>query len=536
MYNVHDVCRIAPMNTAHTTTAAAVATFLPSPQQSDFFDWVVNGQGSCVLEAVAGAGKTTTLVKAVEMMDGKVFFGAFSKDIVAEIRTKVSHMGNKVTVNTMHAEGFGALRRAFSKIKVDGGKCTAIYRAASEKYPEYKPFENPVIRLVSLAKQHAVGITKDMKDRRVWLEIIDHYDIETFSENDVDGNSVDNTDLVIKLARKVLEHSNASLHEVADFDDMIYGPLFHKVKFFQYDWVLIDEAQDTNEARRLLALAILKRGGRMVAVGDRHQAIFGFTGADSNSLELIAQSVNAKRLPLNVTYRCPKSVVTYAQTWVNHIQAAETAPEGVVSSNVSTELAKIAKPGDAILCRFNAPLVRYVYSFIAEGIPALIEGRDIADGLMTLARRWKRISSYAAMLEKLDAYQERETAKYRIKEQESKAAAVEDKVGCLRVIIARAEKIDPTAKNIVQRIVAEIEAIFAKGQDGTVDKSKVVLFSSGHKSKGREWKKVVWLQTGPSPWARKEWEIEQENNLCYVMATRAKEELCLVDISAEMKK
>lgn len=88
------------MNTALTPIAAA---FQPSPQQSDFFDWIVNGTGSCILEAVAGAGKTTTLVKGLEILTGKAFFGAFSKDIVSEIRTKVAHLGRKVTVNTMHA-------------------------------------------------------------------------------------------------------------------------------------------------------------------------------------------------------------------------------------------------------------------------------------------------------------------------------------------------------------------------------------------------------------------------------------------------
>ena len=71
-------------------------------------------------------------------------------------------------------------------------------------------------------------------------------------------------------------------------------------------------------------------------VGDRHQAIYGFTGADSDSLDLIAAAVSAKQLPLTTTFRCPKAVVTYAQQYVNHIQAAETAPEGVVSNAVST--------------------------------------------------------------------------------------------------------------------------------------------------------------------------------------------------------
>jgi len=360
------------------------------------------------------------------------------------------------------------------------------------------------------------------------MHIIKHYDIEVFDEG-----SADNTDLIIKLARKVLQRSNETCSDVVDFDDMIYAPLFFKVKFFQYDWVLVDEAQDTNEIRRLLALAIKKPNGRLVAVGDRHQAIFGFTGADANSLELIATATNAKRLPLNVTYRCPKSVVAHAQRWVSHIQAADTAPEGVVRDAAIENLVKTAAVGDAILCRFNAPLVSYVYSFIAEGIPAMIEGREVADNLLTLARRWKRISTYSALIEKLATYRDREIEKYKEKEQENKVSAVEDKVACLMTIIGRAERADPKPKSIVDRVCQEINTIFAKTDGDTIDKSKVVLFSSIHKSKGREWKKVVWLVSGPSPYARQAWEMEQEDNLCYVAATRAKEELVLVQLPAK---
>jgi superfamily I DNA/RNA helicase len=396
---------------------------------------------------------------------------------------------------------------------------------AAQKYPEYAGFEGPVLQLVSLAKQAAVGISKPAAERSTWQALIDHFDIECMDE----ATDTDNTDLIIRLARKTLERSIERDMEVVDFDDMIYAPLVHNVRMFEHDWVLIDEAQDTNESRRLLALRMLKRGGRLVAVGDRHQAIYGFTGADSDSLDLIARAVNAKQLPLTTTFRCPKSVVSFAQQWVNHIQAAETAPEGVVSHAVSADLATVAIPGDAILCRFNAPLIKYVYKFIAAGIPAKVEGREIGNGLKQLARRWKA-KTLAAMVDKLDVFVERETAKYRAKEQESKAAAVEDKVNCLKVIIDRVFKLDPTCKDPVGRVCQEIDSIFT--EDGN---QKVVLFSSIHKSKGREWHKVVWLQTGPSGWARMAWEQEQEANLCYVAATRAKHELVLVDISADGK-
>lgn len=498
--------------------------FLPSPQQATYFTWITDDTGSCVLEAVAGAGKTSTLIYGLTLMSGTVFFGAYNKKIAEEIASRaVARPG--LFISTMHAAGFKAWRRFAKNVQVNGDKCRDIFRFAAEKYPEYKPFEGPVLQLVSLAKQAAVGISKPAAERATWQALIDHFDIECLDED----SGVDNTELVIKLARKVLERSIERDTEVVDFDDMIYAPLVHNVKMFEHDWVLIDEAQDTNESRRLLALRMLKRGGRLVAVGDRHQAIYGFTGADSDSLDLIARAVNAKQLPLTTTFRCPKAVVTYSQQWVSHIQAAETAPEGVVSHAVSADLATVAVPGDAILCRFNAPLIKYVYKFIAAGIPAKVEGREIGNGLKTLARRWKA-KKLTTMLEKLDTYAERETAKFRAKEQESKAAAVEDKVNCLKVIIERVLKTDPNTSTPVDRVCQEIDAIFTEGGD-----QKVVLFSSIHKSKGREWHKVVWLQTGPSGWARMAWEQEQEANLCYVAATRAKHELVLVDISADGK-
>ena len=101
--------------------------------------------------------------------------------------------------------------------------------------------------------------------------------------------------------------------------------------------------------------------------------------------------------------------------------------------------------------------------------------------------------------------------------------ALEDKVACLHVIIKRVRERDK-ASATVTRVCDEIDSLF--GPENA--RKPAVTFSTIHKSKGREWKRVVWLETGASPWARKAWEITQEANLCYVAATRAKAELVLV--------
>lgn len=499
---------------------AILKLFNPSPQQGDFFKWITDGSGSCVLEAVAGSGKTTTLIEALNLMQGTIFFGAYNKKIADEIAARAPKRDGLI-ISTMHAAGFKAWRRMAPRVAVDGNKCRGIFRDAASRNPTYAPFEGAVLSLVSYAKQAAVGVTSSANDNTVWLNLIDHFDVET----------CDSDSLVIALAKKLLTKSIEADNKVIDFDDMIYAPLVHKVRPAEHDWVLIDEAQDTNASRRALALLMLKRGGRLVAVGDRHQAIYGFTGADADALDLIGSAVSAVQMPLTVTYRCPKSVVAHAKLFVNHIEAHESAPDGVVRGlsagnpefGIPAEtLVTSAKPGDAILCRFNAPIIQTAYSFIAAGIPAKVEGREIGSGLKTLARRWK-VRSYHALLEKLDEYKERETSKFRAKEQESRAAGIDDKVECLKVLINRVSVIDPKPTNVIDRLCTEIDTIFGDN----VGKECVIL-STIHKSKGREFDRVFWLNSSEiSKWARQSWELEQEKNLKYVATTRAKKELIL---------
>lgn len=495
----------------------------PSLQQAGFYDWVKNGSGSCILEAVAGAGKTTTLIEALGLMVGDIFFGAFNKKISEEIAAKAGIRAG-LTISTLHAAGFNAWKQVARFPKVDSNKVRDIFRAEVQRVnPMDSRFEGPVVQLVSLAKQSGIGIHCDLGYFPAWNDLINHFDVEVFNEH----TGEDFRDHIMRMAIHMLDISNERCTKIVDFDDMIYAPLFFNVSFQKFDWVLIDEAQDTNFVRRVMALRMMKPiTGRLVAVGDRHQAIYGFTGADAKALDLIAEETNATRLPLTTTFRCPKAVVAYAQQWVNHINAADTAPEGIVRHSVIEKLFEEVQPGDAILCRFNAPLVKNVYQLIAKGIPARIEGREIGAGLKQLANRWK-VKSIDALLSKLDDYLEREVKKMEAKENAKGIEAVTDKVECLRVIINRVIAKGTITVPPQTAVIAEIDEIFGTNTD---DAKPVVLLSSIHKSKGREWHKVVWLTTGPSPFAKQQWELEQEANLCYVAATRAKHELVLIPV------
>lgn len=503
----------------HLATEIPITTW--SPQQAAFLEWAINGTGSCVLTAVAGAGKTSVLLAAGEAMFGQVAYVAYNKDIVTETKAKLKARDidwKKMQAGTAHSFGFSALKKLLGdNIKVEGYKVANIIDDQigdpSNKLRDLAPFKSNVCQLVSLAKQGIFGIGNNRADNYdAWYEIADRHDI--FDDEDQPP-----VERIIAYAQRVLKTSNEVL-DIIDFDDMIYLPLLLKAPFWRFDTVAIDEAQDTNAARRALVRAMVKKGGRVIAVGDPHQAIYGFTGADADALDLIQQDHNAIELPLTVSYRCPQAVVKFANQWVSHIQAAPTAPEGSVSSTTLDEFVKrndLTK-GAAVLSRTNAPNVELAFNLIRRNIPCRIEGRDIGKSIVKLMTRWK-VKTLDALEDKLAKHLAKETTKLLAAKKEVQLARLEDTIATVRVII---DQCRTEGHHTLEAAVARVNGLFGE------DVKDMLVLSSIHKSKGREWTTVFWLDragTCPSKWARQAWQKEQEKNLMYVAATRAKSTL-----------
>lgn len=536
----------APPPSNRPATRSRGKGFVPSPQQADFLTWVSEGTGSCVLEAVAGAGKTTTLIQALLRMEGKVFFGAYNKKIATEIKTKAAENRADrpgVFLGTMHGSGYSDWRRVAPEVRVDERKVADIIKDMGRADPTILGHAAFIQKMVSFGKQFLMGVKRPVTAFGVWRNLAAHFGVDELVPEGEEQRAYE-------LMVEVFEKSAAMCKVVIDFDDMIYAPLRFNARLFQNDWVLIDECQDINPARRELARRMLKPGGRLIAVGDSRQAIYGFTGAGADSIERIVEEFKCTKLPLTVTYRCPQKVVAYAHQWVKHIQSHPTAPEGLVRPvNMAGEpivcptcKGDISKPcltcngvraiddnrpwfmrdtprkDDAILCRYTQPLILTAFSMIREGIACKVEGRDIGKGLVGLAQRWK-ISSLTRLEEKLSEYLERETAKARVAENETKAEALKDQVETLRVFIKRCQTIGVTT---IAGLVSEIEKLFADDNAGSV------TLSTGHKAKGREWDRVYWIETAIRQRNLKDWEMVQEMNIKYVICTRAKAELVLI--------
>ncbi len=485
----------------------------PSKYQQAIFDWIQTGEGSAIIEAVAGSGKTSTIVHALSLVPSsqRALFMAFNKSIADELKRKVP--ANAVA-STFHSAGFRAWTRRHPSCQVEDRKVLKLVKE-SLTYWEMETFGLFVRDLVGFAKQRGIGAIMPDTDA-AWLDIIDHFDLRVNGADDPLGED-DLQSQAIEEARCILKASNDQSSKVVDFNDMLYMPLLERLPLDQFPFVFIDEGQDTNSVRRELAGKMLEPGGRLVAVGDSHQAIYGFTGADSDALEQIRQKFNAQTFPLSVCYRSGRAIVSTAKRFVPAIEPKEDAELGIVADTSFEE----RSPGvnDAIICRNTAPLVELAYEFIGNGKGCKILGRDIGQGLVKLVNQMK-----ADSLEMLDteliAYCDREVTRLRREEKEARAQSIVDKVNCIQTIIGQVR--DQTVAGLCQ----EIDRLFKAPEDG----KELLTLSTIHKFKGLE-RDVIFIYRPdlmPSRWAKQDWEVGQETNLQYVAITRAKKALYYV--------
>ena len=483
--------------------------FKPSPFQQAIFNFVTAGAGNAIVEAVAGSGKTTTLVEALKLTSGQALFLAFNKSIAEELKKRVPQ---HVQARTFHSLCYSPVLKVTGAKAVNADKVAQLVRAVltEDQARIYGAF---VRKLIGLARQAGVGCLIEDTEQ-AWADLVAHHDIVLENEQAEEAEG-------IALARQILTLSNRS--KEVDFDDLLYFAVLKGVRLPAFDWVFVDEAQDTNAIQRAILRKILAQRGRLVAVGDAAQAIYGFRGADSEALNLIAEEfAPCARLPLSVTYRCAQEIVTYAQGFVPWLTARDGALEGEVNALELNWKMKDFGAQDLVVCRTTAPLIELGYKLMTARIPLRILGKEIGEGLASLVKKCdKRGAGLSAMLDSLEAWRIRETEKAIGKGQEARAAAIDDKASAITMLANSL----PEAKRSVGELLAVLAALFTE-VNGRVTLSTI------HKAKGLEAETVWWLNRSqcPSKWAKQPWQQQQESNLMYVAITRAKLRLNMIEL------
>ena len=338
-----------------------------------------------------------------------------------------------------------------------------------------------------------------------------HLHIENITEFEdmLDLHDMEEYEGMYEHAKLVLSLSDRMTH-VIDFNDQIRFPVIYNLSMPQIDNILCDEVQDFSSMQAEL---IHKLKGRYVLVGDKHQAIYGFRGAMSNSMSFLKGYFNCVELPLSLTYRCPKLVVNEARKLFDDIEALDDAKDGVVRYSEASK--ESYDDTTLVVCRNNAPLISLAYRLLRDGKPCHVKGRDIAEGLTRLVKKQDAVT-VKELIDKLDDWYDNETYKARRKDNEAKLQSLEDKYRSL-LVFTEGISLDAPPSEVVERI----DKLFANG------KGKGTILSTIHKAKGLEAERVFILDKHlmPAPYAKQEWQKEQEKNIEYVAITRSKDEL-----------
>jgi DNA helicase-2/ATP-dependent DNA helicase PcrA len=523
-------------------------SFKPSKFQQKIYDFLTTGKGNAVVSAVAGSGKTTTLLNALKLIpsDKSVLFLAFNKSIAKELSERVPSDAKNIHVKTVHGFGMSSLTQdigtdvfaqKYSKmlrdvmefLKVEDFSILKSYDFQTKEmrlvydmainFQEEK-IENPngylsrVVQLCDLGRLNLINIDDKELGMIELLDIANKHNVQL-----VNGECYRAWNLIklgIAYCSKI------------DFTDMVYLPIVFKLKIRKYDFVFIDECQDLNACQRTLMLEGIKpNSGRFVAVGDPQQAIYGFAGADSDSFKKLCALPNTIELPLSVSYRCGKNIIAKAQEIVPHLQYSDGAKDGVV--DYDSDLTKI-NDGDMILCRQTYPIVRLCLKLLSEGRKAKIMGGDIGRSIIKMIEDSKRKNELWSMENVFNRlYSELEKVLQNIIRKEGVTETEAKETNSYALAQEKIMVIETLSKGIdnPDDVIVKISNIFSDENKGGI------ILSTIHKSKGLESDRVFIIhgELMPSKFAEQAWELEQEENLRYVAYTRAKSYLGFINKS-----
>lgn len=492
----------------------------PSPEQKAFLSAFRETNDNLAMNAVAGSGKTTVIEMANYQLvgDGQAPFSilnlAFAKRNQLDFQAR---MPARTINKTAHALGLAAWIGVHGKCEIEfNRKIWDVEKAIGLKFGQFPGFKKglDMLRTNGVVPPDCPVVGKALRhDYNEVLEaLLDHIDLgDTLPEDAMKFL----TEGLTQSIRWALGKDRPKPY--LDGTDMLYMPIIFGGDFKQYANVFADEAQDFNILQHALLRKVMGPASRIVIVGDPHQAIYGFRGAEAESFYDLVKEWECVEMPLSVCFRCSKNVINYAQSFVPHIKATEDAPEGQVKKLEQWTAGDLAE-GDVILCRYNKPLVMLYYKLIKARLPAKILGADVGKGLIA---QWKKFPDRLGKLElaeHIGNWAKTNVDKYHKKGLTHQAAVVQERAAIFRIILSECRNEKCHAEGL-----GALKAMFS-------DEVSPITLSTGHKAKGLEWHRVWFMDRAaiPSIFATTETEIQQEHNLVYVMATRARRDMFLV--------
>lgn len=473
------------------------------------------GPDNVVVRARAGCGKTTTALEGIARYGAvhprdNILFISFANKIVKEAKEKISAKQLNCEAMTYHTLGYNLIRQA--RLRTSGQPDEGKRKLELTKLciPKGDRVPKDIFNFIGDSLKDIRGIEPHLRTTEEIFDFLVKYNKLRKEYND----SKYNLNYILKCISEGLRIARRDYY-FFDFADMIFLPSVLNLSIPLYNLIVIDECQDTNDCMLQMAVNCLRRGGKIVAIGDDKQAIYSWRGADSEALDHLKEQLSAVELGLTATYRCPKAIVELVTNWVDDYKSNSTT-EAVIEEIALSAIYQKAQPNDFVLSRTNAPLVGACLALIKNGKPAKILGRDIGKGIQNKIKNFVKegASTIEDLSKKIDEQaQEAKKAISWLQEKDednylAKLQVIIDEKDFILSLLDGAESIDSA--------LARIETLF------TDDDKGFVVLATVHKIKGLESERVFMLvdtfkQT-----------TDEERNIDYVAKTRSKKELYFV--------
>ena len=266
------------------------------------------------IQACAGSGKTTTLREiAMANLNAKFLYLAFNKAIVRESKKKFP---KNVKVRTIHSIAFAYARKMIGDFR-------------------------PINKLNRFDLEDII----EFETNKMASDIIKLFDEFLKSDKTLE-DSFPNKSVIKYLYESTLEQKIPITHH---FYLKFYQ--LSKDKHLDYDFVLLDEAQDSNAA---MISVFLDNDCKKILVGDSFQNIYGFNDS-INAFEVVKANHYAT---LSQSFRCNQNILDYANFMLNKFA---NKPFTNMTSNrlIDSENSIESK---AFITRTNAGIVKLIYS------------------------------------------------------------------------------------------------------------------------------------------------------------------------------
>lgn len=277
---------------------------------------VLYNDGPLLIIAGAGAGKTKTLTtKIAFLIEDKnthpynilaiTFTNKAAKEMKDRLNVLIGDLSKKLQVSTFHSFGLKLLRENYNLLGYDKNfvimdsddSLTVVKKIIKDMGYDPKVYNPKAIRnKISSCKNELM--TPQMYERyaisdyeKVIHEVYDKYEKKLYK-----NNSVDFDDLLL-LPIKLFKNYPEILEKYQDL----------------YQYILIDEYQDTNEAQYILTKTLASKNRKITVVGDDSQSIYSFRGANyKNILNFEKDYKDAKTILLEENYRSTSTILDAA--------------------------------------------------------------------------------------------------------------------------------------------------------------------------------------------------------------------------------